>query len=319
MHFRPTAAVDRDRDLDLVLDWHVAEPVGWITADRHRAESAARRLRPEWTWLAEQDGRVLGRALWWGRSDSDRPIVLDCLSVHPSVADPAALAAELLAAAHRTFAAQGLATAPEYNIMLPHEDPLDEAARAAAVAWRVDAAARVGLTRRIDRLRFEWTPEAGAPDPSDRLVFTAEPDDEAFVDVFRQVARGSLDQETIANLASLGEDATARDDLAFYLACPGERDWWRIARTPDGRLAGFAIPSRTPTGPNVGYLGVVPELRGRRYIDDILAEITRSHIERGATRITATTDTANAPMAAAFHRAGYRVSETRVILAAPAA
>ncbi|MFF7634766.1 GNAT family N-acetyltransferase [Kitasatospora sp. NPDC008050] len=315
MRFRPTT----ETDLALVLDWDVAEPVAWITADRHREESAGRRLRPEWTWIAEEDGRVLGRALWWGRSDSGHPIVLDCLSVHPSVTDRAALAAELLATAHKAFAEQGFTAVPEYNIMLSQEGPHDKDARAAAVAWREDAARRAGLTEQIERLRFEWTPEAGTPGPSDRLVFTVEPDDEVFVEVFRQVARGSLDRETIANLASMGEEGAARDDLEFYLGCLGERDWWRIARTPDGRLAGFAIPSRTPYGPNVGYLGVVPELRGRRYIDDILAEITRSHVGRGAARITATTDTTNIPMAAAFRRGGYRVSETRVILAAPAA
>ncbi|MGA5823314.1 GNAT family N-acetyltransferase [Kitasatospora sp. NPDC094028] len=315
MRFRSTT----ETDLDLVLDWDVAEPVAWISAARHREESAARRLRPEWTWIAEEDGRVLGRALWWGRTDSEHPIVLDCLSVHPAVTDPAALAADLLAAAHRAFAEQGLTGLPEYNIMLPQDDPYDEDARAVAVAWREDAARRAGLTGRIERLRFEWAPAAGTPEPSDRLVFTAEPDDEAFVEVFRQVARGSLDGQTIANVAALGEEGSARDDLEFYLGCPGERDWWRIARTPDGQLAGFAIPSRTPSGPNVGYLGVVPEMRGRRYIDDILAEITRSHAGRGATRITATTDTTNVPMAAAFRRGGYRVSETRVILAAPAA
>ncbi|MFE3640681.1 GNAT family N-acetyltransferase [Streptomyces sp. NPDC059169] len=315
MRFRSTT----ETDLDLVLDWDVTEPVAWITAERHREESVGRRLRPEWTWIAQEDGRVLARALWWGRSDSDHPIVLDCLSAHPSVTDPATVAAELLGTAHKAFAEQGLTTLPEYNIMLSQDGPHDEDARAAAVAWREEAGRRAGLTERIERLRFEWTTEAGTPEPSGRLVFAAEPDDEVFVEVFRQVARGSLDRETIANLASMGEEGAARDDLEFYLDCPGKRDWWRIARTPEGQLVGFAIPSRTPYGPNVGYLGVVPELRGRRHIDDILAEITRFHAGRGAARITATTDTANAPMAAAFRRGGYRVSETRVILAAPAA
>lgn len=315
VRFRSTT----ETDLALVQAWEVTEPVAWIAAEQHREESAAHRLRPEWTWIAEEDGRVLGRALWWGRADSEHPIVLDCLSVDPSVADPAALAAELLTAAHRAFAERGAKGLPEYNILLPQDGPYDEAARAAAVAWREDAARRAGLTERIERLRFEWTPGAGVPTASGRLVFTAEPDDEVFVDVFQQVARGSLDGQTIATVAALGEEGAARDELEFYLGCPGERDWWRIARAQDGRLVGFAIPSCTPSGPNVGYLGVVPGMRGRGYIDDILAEITLSHLGRDAVRITATTDLGNAPMAAAFRRGGYRVSETRVVLAAPAA
>lgn len=76
----------------------------------------------------------------------------------------------------------------------------------------------------------------------------------------------------------------------------------------------MAIPSATPYSVNVGYLGVVPELRGRGYVDEVLAEITRIHAANGETRVTATTDVGNAPMAAAFRRAGYRNTEIRINL-----
>lgn len=109
----------------------------------------------------------------------------------------------------------------------------------------------------------------------------------------------------------------AREDMAFYLDCPGERSWWRLAELPDGTLAGLAVPSATPYHRNVGYLGVVPEQRGQGLIDEILAEITRFHAAAGAERITATTDTVNAPMAAAFDRAGYEVTEIRLVLEGP--
>jgi RimJ/RimL family protein N-acetyltransferase len=107
--------------------------------------------------------------------------------------------------------------------------------------------------------------------------------------------------------------------MDLYRSMPGEREWWRLAYTADGGLAGLAMPNCNPYGPVVGYLGVVPELRGRRYIDDILAEITRFHAARGAHRITDATDTTNLPMAAAFERAGYRNYQVRFVLCAPAA
>ena len=43
---------------------------------------------------------------------------------------------------------------------------------------------------------------------------------------------------------------------------------------PGGDLAGLAIPARNADGPVAAYLGVVPELRGNGYVDDLLAEIT---------------------------------------------
>lgn len=80
---------------------------------------------------------------------------------------------------------------------------------------------------------------------------------------------------------------------------------------------GFIVPSATPYDRNVGYLGVLPSRRGQGLVDDLLGEVTRIHAAAGAERITATTDMTNLPMAAAFGRAGYQVTEIRLVLEAP--
>ena len=77
------------------------------------------------------------------------------------------------------------------------------------------------------------------------------------------------------------------------------------------------MPSATPYHRNVGYLGVLPDQRGRGLVDDLLGEVTRIHAASGAEHITATTDVTNLPMAAAFERANYAVTENRLILEAP--
>ncbi|MEU9250641.1 GNAT family N-acetyltransferase [Streptomyces sp. NPDC048270] len=319
MRFRPATADPADLDRALA---HPAEgPVPALTAERIREELAGNRLRPEWTWFAEdEDGEVLARALWWGRADSERPIALDCLQVRASVADPAALAAGLLAAGHAAFG--GL---PLYNLSLPRDWQCDPAL-AEAVAWRRKAANEAGLTTEIERLRYEWTlpqpppgvpPTVGTPaGPTGRLVFR-EGTDEEFLEAFARLSEGSLDLGTQNELRVMDHRQLAREDFAFYLDCPGERSWWRLAELPDGTLAGMAVPSATPYHRNVGYLGVVPEQRGRGLIDEILAEITRFHAAAGAERVTATTDTVNVPMAAAFDRAGYEVTEIRLVLEGP--
>ena len=80
-------------------------------------------------------------------------------------------------------------------------------------------------------------------------------------------------------------------------------------RLQAGEVAGFGVPSRNTEFPVVGYLGVLPEHRGRGYVDEILAEITRILVaDAGATTIHADTDLENRPMAAAFERCGYRVT-----------
>ena len=249
---------------------------------------------------------------------STHPLALDCLLTNDAVVDRAELASELLATAHRAFLGGGARQLPDYNILKLPGDWRDAPATAAAVVWRQDAAARAGLTVATERLQFEWTPDVGVPEPTGRLVFAPEPDDGVFLDAFLRVAEGSLDAHTVQSAAAIGAEATARESLQFYLERPGQRDWWRLARLPDGALVGLAIPSATPYARNVGYLGVVPEQRGRGYVADLLAEITRCHAGAGADRITATTDLGNQPMAGAFARAGYRNTESRLILSAPA-
>lgn len=313
MLFRPTTTADLDR----VLACIVTEPIGWVPADRYLAELADRQYRPEWTWIAEEGGQVLARAIWWALGRADHPSALDCVYVDDSVADRVGLAAALLAAGQDAFRRQGAPHPPQYDLNLPSGWRGDPAA-ARALAWRRKAAGRAGLTDELERLRYEWTPEAGVPAASGRLVFRPEPDDERFLAVFRRLAVGSLDVTTRRNVAALGPDRQAREDMQVYLSMPGDRAWWRLAYTPAGVLAGFAIPSAIPYGRTVGYLGVVPELRGQGYIDDLLAEITRFHAAAGTERIVASTDATNVPMAAAFDRAGYRVYGIRLVLSAPA-
>lgn len=309
--FRSTTAADLGTVTGITLD----EGVGSIAADGYLDEAAQGRYRPAWTWIAELDGRPVGRALWWGQASDEHPVALDCLQVDADVPDRAAVASGLLAAGLRAFAEAGAPRPPLYNLTVAtawRDDP----EVAAAVAWRRTAALAAGLTEEVERLRLEWTPADGVPSGGDRLVYDMAGDEE-FLAVLRRVAVGSLDDQTRRNLAARGPDATARDELDFYLGCPGDRAWWRLARTPDGRLAGLVIPSATPYHRNIGYLAVLPEMRGQGLVDDLLAWATRLHATAGAKVVTATTDTTNAPMATAFARAGFRTAQRRLIWSAP--
>ena len=40
-------------------------------------------------------------------------------------------------------------------------------------------------------------------------------------------------------------------------------EWWELAYTADGNLAGVIMAARNPTAAVISYVGIVPELRGR--------------------------------------------------------
>ncbi len=302
-------------DMDAVISMTADPGVIGMTEAALREELAAGRLCPEWTWVAlDARGARLGRAMWWGR-DATAPIALDVLDVFDvegHIDSRATVATALLRAGTDVFANRGI------RIPLPHTVrlPLDWRTRPESVhalAWRQEACAAVGLAQVNERHQFEWTADVKSDRRAGRLTYRPGTDDE-FAALIGKAAHGSLDELTRRTLATTTPEQLARDELGFYLSCPGERDWWRVADDESGVTAGFVIPSATPHSRNVGYLAVLPHHRGHGYVDDLLAYVTDFHRAEGASRITATTDVVNAPMAQAFRRGGYRHVETRVEL-----
>ncbi|WP_394850196.1 GNAT family N-acetyltransferase [Pendulispora brunnea] len=300
-------------DLDRIVELLTADPACTVTKDSYRANLETGEYRLEWTWLAESaEGDLLAVAIWWGpRSESKAPSALDGFYAIPSFTRESRieLSAALLAAAHEAFG-----EAPEYHVFVP-ANWRDAPAVVESLAWRQEAARRAGLTHVIERLRYEWTSESPLPPRDGRLIFRPEPDDEVFVDLFIRTLEGTLDAASAANKVILGAEAQARGDIHFLKEqMLGQRDWWRVATDENGAVVGFGIPSRNSDFHVVGYLGVLPEYRGRGHADRILAEITRLLVEQvGAAVIRADTDLGNRPMAKAFARLGYHNFACRLV------
>ncbi|NLU76729.1 GNAT family N-acetyltransferase [Streptomyces sp. HNM0575] len=271
--------------------------------------------RPEWTWVAERAGHVVARAACWAGTGDERPMVIDWFDFAPGEHDAGV---RLLRA---------MSPKVEYELLLPPGWRTDPSVRAAARA-RIDAASDAGWTPLVERFRYLWTPECGLPERPGRLAFRPEPDDEVVLDVLRQIEHGTLDaharqaldaEHVGEGVTAAGIERAAREDLGHlrWMASYGGRKWWRLAYTPDGRTAGVQVPGRTPSGLAVGFIGVVPGQRGNGYAYDLLAECTRQLAAEGATSIAASTDLGNAPMAAAFAKAGYPVVQHRFCMSPP--
>ena len=74
----------------------------------------------------------------------------------------------------------------------------------------------------------------------------------------------------------------------------------------------IVIPAHNGYSPIIAYLGVVPAHRGHGFVHDLLATGTRLLARQGVPQIRAATDVGNAPMAAAFARAGYVTVERQI-------
>lgn len=298
LELRPLVAGEED----LFLSLNEPALVGVQSVGRDYRE--LRRLgqyRPEWTWVALRDNRVVARAAWWGAPDDDEPSALDWLD-YAAGEDEAAVS--LLRKAG--FGA-------DYCLVLPpawRDNPLVRAAG----EGRIDVAHRAGMRPLVERLRYRWTPDDGLPDRPGRLTFRPEPDDDVILDVLTRIAEGSLDAHDRRSRDKGGVAAAARDNLDFLHWMPSPRDWWRLAYTPAGDLVGLTVPGRNYAAPVIGIVGVVPAQRGNGYAFDLLVEATHLLSDEGVTEIVADTDTTNTPMAATFARAGYPITQERVYL-----
>ncbi|MDQ0845907.1 GNAT family N-acetyltransferase [Streptomyces sp. V1I6] len=255
--------------------------------------------RPDWKRVALRDGKVVARAAWWGGPDDESPVNVNWFDI---------------AEGEEEAGAELLRTSPfqvEYELILPAGWRDDAVARAAGEA-RMRAAKAAGMEVLVERYQYRWTPACGLPERPGRLVFRPEPDDAVFFDALRRIHSVTLDAHALRAIAEGGLDRAAQEELDFFNWCPSPREWWQLALTGDGDLVGIHIPARNPSGPCVGFIGVVPEHRGHGYAYDLLAECTHFLAEQGAEFIAGATDQGNFPMAANFTKAGHPVVQERV-------
>ncbi|MGW6792831.1 GNAT family N-acetyltransferase [Streptomyces chartreusis] len=257
------------------------------------------KFRPEWKRVAQRDGEVVARGAWWGGPDDSEPININWFDV---------------AEGEEEAGAELLRSAPwrvELEINLPGDWREQPALKAAAEA-RFSAARAAGYELLVERFLYRWTPDRGLPERPGRLRFSAEPDDEVFLDALRRIHSVTLDAHALRDIEEDGIDKAAQEELDFFHWCPSPREWWQVAHTPEGDLAGIHIPAHNPSGPTVGFIGVVPEQRGHGYAYDLLTECTNFLVEQGAEFVTGATDRGNFPMAANFTKAGFPVVKERI-------
>ncbi|MFE5812616.1 GNAT family N-acetyltransferase [Streptomyces sp. NPDC056479] len=272
-----------------------AHPDPLDAGDGHRRT----RFRTEWKRVALRDGTVVARGAWWGGPDDSEPININWFDVTEGEEEAGA---ELL---------RSVPWRVELEINLPSGWRDDPVLKAAAEA-RFNAARAAGYELLVERFLYRWTPELGLPERPGRLRFGAESDDAVFFDALRRIHSATLDAHSLRAIEEGGLDQAAQEELDFFHWCPSPREWWQVAYTPEGDLAGIHIPAHNPSGPTIGFIGVVPEQRGHGYAYDLLAECTHFLTEQGAEVITGGTDQGNFPMAANFTKAGYPVVKERI-------
>ena len=139
------------------------------------------------------------------------------------------------------------------------------------------------------------------------LVFRALPEvgEEVFVDAIASSYEGTRDSWLARNVEERGTLGAARTDFGVYQGFEYLPEWWELAYTGDGALAGVIMPARNPSAAVIAYVGVVPEQRGRGFAAELVRRGTEQLLESGAEEIQGDCDLDNIGMVKGFERAGY--------------
>lgn len=265
---------------------------------------AAGAMRPAWCFVIEEEGRPLGRAALWTLPGAHRPHALVLLDVPWEEEDPT-ISVPLLRGVLDRARALG---AEEIEHML--DSPTMYPQFQSDQERRSELLEGVGFALKRETIRFELRGEKPPVVPG-RLVFLTldEVGDEVFVDAIARVSEDTLDRQIQNEVERLGSGQAARAFFEDARRVKHEPSWWQLAYTHDGDLVGLVMPAEPPAFLTIFYVGVVPAMRGRGYVDDLLAAGTATLLAAGSgvgdKPLRADTDIANAPMAAAFRRAGW--------------
>jgi ribosomal protein S18 acetylase RimI-like enzyme len=265
--------------------------------------------RPEWCFVAEQAGKAVARIALWSLPEHDTPLDFVLFNApwdenHNAHDD---VATQLLAYVEQFFVATG-AKAMGHCQDTPPREPQWQTNEVA----RQQCLERAGfhIARHTMRYRLQDASIALALSNRLNLIALTETDDRALLPLVAQVAAASHDQLDREGCARLGARDHARELIADLREMRVDDGWWRIAheRNADGTSGaaiGFILPTASADMGTIGYAGVLPEHRGKGYVDVLIAHATQALQAAKFPRIVADTDLSNKPMAKAFERNGW--------------
>jgi GNAT superfamily N-acetyltransferase len=259
---------------------------------------------PEWSFILEDAGDRVGR-IAYRTEETCRPEFLGDLPSHelfvygwwlPWEHDPTSVA----------LIAGSLEELPDD---LPSLVQLRlNAAFHSHVGVRREVAETSGFALFQEKEGVLWEDGGAAVQVPDRLRFqpVSEVGREAYRAVLGSVGRDTLDRNDQYYYRLAGEENWSNVFMSFL--GPADEDTWLLGSLPDGTPVGFVGVSSfdAPDVATIAFIGVAPEHRGRRYIDDFLLAGTAAAQRKGFRSILSDVDTVNTPMLDAMERNGHR-------------
>jgi RimJ/RimL family protein N-acetyltransferase len=258
-----------------------------------------RRTKPEWCLLGSEAGEPVARAALWSLKPDAVPtdiVLIDADWSEEELSD----GRELMTAIHDLARSSG-ADALSHHVDDPPGQPQYQENAEARIRLLLES----GYELLRDGLRWKYSGSSGSGD--DSLLFRPLPEvgEDAFVEALASTYEGTRDSWMTQSIDAHGRLGAARADFVDYQSLDHLPEWWELAYTADGALAGVVMAARNPSMAVVAYIGVVPEQRGRGLATELVRRATDQLLAGGFTEIGGDCDRDNVGMVKAFERAGF--------------
>lgn len=257
--------------------------------------------RPDWCFVAEGGGRLVGSVVFWTLPGNDKPsdlVLVEApwddpdLAVGLALLDHAFARAKALGADELGHVVDSPAQAPQFQRHLER---------------RAELLRRTGFAQARDGRRFRWLAGGDLPAEDPRLHFRSLADlgPEPFVELLSVLLTDTADARLAADVQRHGARKAAELLFEESMELRYEPQWWEIGYDGDGSPAAISLPAHNPGFPVIGFVGVSPAHRGKGYAASVVARGTRILAGDGATEIRGDCDAANIAMYKGFQRSGY--------------
>lgn len=256
--------------------------------------------RPDWTMVAEADGRPIARAALLAEPMGGGVTTLEGVMAfpwadfdHPRHGAAFRTLADALA---ERLAPHGPTTLdrrfnPEVHADIDRMRPLLEAS---------------GFGLFQEKIGFAWTPDVAAPvlPPGVQIVTFADIGRDAYREVMARTAAITLDRNDRYYINRCEPEPWA-EEILTALQDGDETSWLLVhhGEEPVGFVAVSPFDDETWT---IVHIGVVPDHRGHGHVSELLAAADRIARDRGFASGLSDVDVKNEPMIAALVRAGHR-------------
>jgi RimJ/RimL family protein N-acetyltransferase len=270
---------------------------------RDYAESLLRQkcTRPDCCVLGLAAGAPVARAALW--TPPAQPVPTDVVLIETDWSEEELSTGHALLARMHELAAELGADGLSHSVDSPPAAPQYQEKEEARI--RLLAGSGYELLR--DGLRWTYSSSTSGESPPRRLTFRPLPEvgEDAFVAAIATTYQGTRDSWIIRLVEEHGRLGAARADFLDYEGMEHLPEWWELAYTDEGALAGVIMAARNPSSAVIAYVGVVPDQRGRGLAPELVRRGTERLLESGATEIRGDCDGDNVGMVKAFERAGF--------------